>query len=63
MSLANINNALIGANPADIISYYKYVTHNSQFFILQDKNIFEVRPTGIHKLYFNNIVNYELLSK
>ncbi len=60
--LANIENALVGANPNDNISYYKYVTPKSQFFIIENKNIFQVSPTGIGKLYFKDIVNCELLS-
>ena len=37
LGLANIKNALVGANPADNISYYKYVTPNSQFYIIENK--------------------------
>jgi hypothetical protein len=62
LNLANIKNALVGANPVDNISYYKYVTPNSQFFFIQNKNIYQVLPTGIRNLYFKDVVNYELLS-
>jgi hypothetical protein len=62
LGLANIKNALVGANPADNISYYKYVTPNSQFYIIENKNIFQVSPSGIGKLYFKDVVNCELLS-
>jgi len=62
LGLANIKNALVGANPIDNISYYKYVTPNSQFFIIQNKKIFEVGPKGILNLYLKDVVNYELLS-
>jgi hypothetical protein len=62
LGLANIKNALVGANPNDNISYYKYVTPKSQFFIIENKNIFQVSPTGIGKLYFKDVVNCELLS-
>lgn len=62
LALANIKNALVGANPVDNISYYKYVTANSQFYIIQNKNIFQVSPTGIGNLYFKDVVNCELLS-
>ncbi|MEN9370855.1 MAG: Sensor histidine kinase TmoS, partial [Bacteroidota bacterium] len=58
---ANIKNALIGANPNDNISYYKYIAPQSQFFIIQNKYICNVTPSGIGKLYFKNIVNCELL--
>ena len=62
LGLENIKNALVGANPNDNISYYKYVTPKSQFFIVENKNIFQVSPTGIGKLYFKDVVNCELLS-
>ena len=62
LNLANIKNALVGANPVDNISYYKYVTPNSQFVFIQNKNIYQVLPTGIRNLYFKDVVNYELLS-
>ncbi len=61
INLASIKNALIGANPNDNISYYKYITPLSQFFIIQNKYICNVSPSGIGKLYFKNIVNCELL--
>jgi hypothetical protein len=62
LKLANIKNALLGANPIDDISYYKYVSPNSQFYFIQNKNISQVLPTGIRNLYFKDIINYELLS-
>ena len=62
LGLANIKNALVGANPIDNISYYKYVTPKSQFFIIENKNIFQILPAGIRKLNFKDIVNCELLS-
>ena len=34
LKLANIKNALLGANPIDDISYYKYVSPNSQFYFI-----------------------------
>jgi hypothetical protein len=57
-----LKNALIDANPKDIVTYYKFVTPQIQLFILQNKTIYQMSPTRRAKLYFKDHVNYELLS-